>query len=545
MVNGVRPPRQGAHRASEPIVRDSVDSEQPVEAQRPSLKRRIARNSIWYGIEAAIGILATLATTIVVARLIGPQRLGYFNYIYWLSNTAGGLASLGIPATTGKFMAEYLAGGQKGIARAIFFFTLRAQSAIALVIMSIGLILVFTFVDPAYRYAAMILVAAMLPQMLAFIPSMANVGAEKVAANTRGAFAGTVAYVLVVALSLSLGWDLVGIACAVFLSRAVELLAKLIPVLGWVREIPPAELPSAVKKRMISFSGQNLILLILNVVVWDRSDMVFLRMLQSDTRQLAFFSVAFSIIEKLFVAPQIFAAGVGVSQFSEFGRDRQRLLSMTTTAAKYVYLCGLPMLAGAAAIGGPLIGTLYGPRYLPMARVFQVMAIFAIPRLVILPAYNLLLATENQKPLVIWNCVCGVADVLLDLTLIPLFGAFGAAAANGIAQTLAAVGVWVIVSRRFSIRLDATFFTRLTAVCASMAAIVVLLVSRLHSWPAVAAGTGAGIAVFVLGLRFASVLAAEDRERLLTLERQLPARIRTLFREFVMFIAPRQIIGRE
>src|ERR1035441_6197178 len=110
MVNGVRPPRQGAHRASEPIVRDSVDSEQPVEAQRPSLKRRIARNSIWYGIEAAIGILATLATTIVIARLIGPQRLGYFNYIYWLSNTARGLASLRLSAPPGEVLAESLAG---------------------------------------------------------------------------------------------------------------------------------------------------------------------------------------------------------------------------------------------------------------------------------------------------------------------------------------------------------------------------------------------------------------------------------------------------
>jgi O-antigen/teichoic acid export membrane protein len=196
------------------------------------------------------------------------------------------------------------------------------------------------------------------------------------------------------------------------------------------------------------------------------------------------------------------------------------------------------MLAGAAAIGHPLIGALYGPRYLPMARVFQLMAIFAIPRLVILPAYNLLLATENQKPLVIWNCVCGVADVLLDLTLIPFFGAFGAAAANGIAQTLAAVGVWVIVGRCFSIRLDAAFFTKLTAVCASMSAIVLLLVSILRSWPAVAAGTVAGIMAFVLGLHFASVLASEDRERFLTLEPQLPVRIRTLFREFVMFIAP-------
>jgi O-antigen/teichoic acid export membrane protein len=528
------------HRVKPPDE-DLVDPEQLVEGQRISLKRRIARNSIWYGIEVAIGIVATLTTTILIARIIGPTRLGYFNYIYWLSNTAGGLASLGIPATTGKYMAEYLAGGDKGVARGIFFLCLRAQSIIALSMMSIGLVLVFTLVDPGYRYAAIPLIATMLPRMLAFIPSMANVGAEKVAANTRGAFAGTLVYVPVVLLSLFLGWGLVGIACAVFLSNVVELGAKLIPVLGWIRQIPAAELPESVKKRMVSFSGQNMILLILNVVVWDRSDMVFLRILQSDTRQLAFFSVAFSIIEKLFLAPQIFAAGVGVSQFVEYGRDRQKLLNMTTTAAKYVYLCGLPMLAGAAAIGGPVIGALYGPRYLPMVRVFQVMAIFAIPRLVILPAYNLLLATENQKPLVIWNCICGGADVLFDLALIPTLGALGAAFANGIAQTLAAIGVWVIVGRLFSIRLDSAFFKRLTAVCASMAAIVLSIVSGLHSWAAVAAGTGAGIAIFVLGLRFASVLAADDRERLLTLERQLPATIRTWSREFIMFIAPDQL----
>jgi O-antigen/teichoic acid export membrane protein len=516
-----------------------VDSEQPAAVERSSLQSRIARNSIWYLAEVAIGILATLATTILIARTIGPARLGYFNYIYWLSNTAGGLASLGVPATTSKYMAEYLAGGEQGVARTIFFFTLRAQSAIALTMTAIGLVLVFAFVDPAYRHAAIVLMAAMLVSMLALIPSMANMGAEKVAANTRAAFAGTVVYVLLVGLSLLLGWDLLGIACAVFLSRLVELAAKMVPVLGWVREVPAAELPAGVKKRMISFSRQNMVLLVLNLAVWDRSDMIFLRILQSDTRQLAFFSVAFSIVEKLLMAPQAFAAAVGVSQFYEYGRDRQRLLRMTTTAAKYVCLCGLPMLAGAAAISAPLIGTLYGPRYLPMVRVFQMMAVFAIPRLVFLPAYNLLLATDNQRSLVMWSCVCAGADVLLDLTLIPPFRALGAAAANGLAQTLAAVGVWVIVGRCFSIHLDAAFLKRLTVACAAMSAIVLAIAYGLHSWPAVVAGIGAGVAAFVLGLRFASVLAVEDRKRLLSLERQMPARIRILFREFVRFIAPR------
>jgi O-antigen/teichoic acid export membrane protein len=517
---------------------NSVDPEQLVETQRPSLRRRIASNSIWYAFEVAMGMAATLATTIFIARIIGPQRLGYFNYIYWLSNTAGGLASLGIPATTGKYMAEYLAGGQKGIARSIFFYSLRAQIAVALAMMTIGLALVLLFVDPDYRRAALLLVATMLPQMLSFIPSMANVGAEKFSANARGAFAGTVVYVVLAGLSLLLGWDLVGIACAHFVSRTVEMAAKLIPVLGWVRRIPPEQLPAPLKKRMISFSRQNMVLLIVNMAVWDRSDIIFLRLLQSDTRQLAFFSVAFSIVEKLFLLPQIFATGLGASQFTEYARDRQRLLRMTTTAAKYVYLCGLPMLAGAAAVSGPLIGALYGPRYLPMVHVFQAMAIFAIPRLVVLPAYNLLLAADKQKPLVILYCACGAADVLFDLMLIPRFGAVGAAAANGIAQLLAAIGIWVIVGRYFSAHLDARFFKKLTVICGAMAACALVVASALNSWWAVAAGVGTGIVIFVLGLRFASVLAADDRERLLILERRLPATIRTFFRRLVMFIAP-------
>jgi len=515
-----------------------VNLEQLPEAQGPSLKRRIARNSMWYATEAGIGILATLSTTILIARLIGPERLGYFNYVYWLSITAGGLASIGIPATTGKYMAEYLSGEERGVARAVFFFTLRVQTVVALVVLTIGLTLVMIFVDPSYRHASVLLVAAMMAQMVAFIPSMANVGAEKFAANTRGAFAGTIAYVLIVSLSLFLGWDLLGIAFAVFLSRVVELAAKLIPVLSWIRELPPSNLPVTVKKRMISFSGQNMILLILNVIIWERSDIVFLRMLQPDIAQISFFSVAYSIVEKLLLVPQIFDAAVGASQFVEYGRDRQKLLSMTATAARYTYLCGLPMLAGAAAIGGPLIDTLYGPRYVPMARVFQLIAIFAIPRLVILPAQNLLLATENQKPLVICNFVCGAADIVLDLTLIPLFGALGAATANGVAQTLAAVGVWMIVGRYFSIYLDFTFVKRLTAVCCLMAAIVLSVILRLHSWPAITFGIGAGAVSFGLGIHLASVLKDEDRERLLTLERKLPTKMRSVYRALVFYLAP-------
>jgi O-antigen/teichoic acid export membrane protein len=510
----------------------------PVKEEPKSLSSKIAHNSFWYGIEVGGGLLSTLLITVAIARTIGPQRLGYFNYIYWLSNTAGGLASLGIPAATAKYMAEYLASGQKGVARAIFFNTLRIQTVVALMIAGVGLALVITKVDPAYRNVGILLVASILPRMITFIPSQANASAENAAANTRAALAGTMTYIVIVALSLTLRWDLLGIAAGVFLSICVELAAKLIPVMRWIRKLPASELPKDVRRRMIAFSSQNMVLLIVNMVVWDRSDIVFLRILQSDTRQLAFFSVAFSVIEKLFLIPQSFAVSVGLSQFAEYGRDRDRLLRMTTKAAKYVCLCGLPLLAGAAAIGGPLIRTVYGVQYMPMIRVFQLMALFAIPRTIFLPAYNLLLATENQKVLVLWSCFCGVVNVVLDVILIPLSGAVGAAAANGFAQALASVGVWVFVIRHFSIGLDAAFFRKLTLVCGCMSATVLLLAWLLPPWLALVAGVSAGFAIFLLGLRLTALLAIEDRERLLAIAEYLPDAARIGLAKLIMFLIP-------
>src|SRR5689334_22449171 len=91
----------------------------------------IASNSVWYGIEVVITIVSTLATSIVIARAIGPDKLGYFSYIMWLANISAAIGSFGIPATTRKYMAEYFGLGQPGVSRAIYQATLRSQSILA------------------------------------------------------------------------------------------------------------------------------------------------------------------------------------------------------------------------------------------------------------------------------------------------------------------------------------------------------------------------------------------------------------------------------
>jgi O-antigen/teichoic acid export membrane protein len=52
-------------------------------------------------------------------------------------------------------------------------------------------------------------------------------------------------------------------------------------------------------------------------------------------------------------------------------------------------------------------------------------------------------AAERQGAVAIVILCCGIVDVVLDLLLIPRWGALGAALANGIAQTLAAaILIW-------------------------------------------------------------------------------------------------------
>src|SRR5271157_2276056 len=102
----------------------------------------IASNTFWYGFESVFAIVMVFATSIPMARVLGPERLGYFQYVAWLTNV-GTLLAIGIPSVTTKYMAEYLNRGEAGISRAIFERTLSLQISAALVITTLGELIVF------------------------------------------------------------------------------------------------------------------------------------------------------------------------------------------------------------------------------------------------------------------------------------------------------------------------------------------------------------------------------------------------------------------
>ena len=477
--------------------------------------RTIAKNFFWNGLEMLLAAISVTVVSIAVARVIGPARLGYFSLVQWSTTITALIGSLGIPVTTFKYMGEFFGSGEHALAKAIFAYSLRLQAILGSAISGVGLVLVFTIGDPAYRLISTMLVLSMLPQMLSFIPSSATRAAENVAVIFRAGVIYLVVNVGGILLSLLLHWDLTGIAATILLCRVVDLAAKWIPVGLSLRSYPKRPLPGEVRQRIFAFSKYSTALMLLQVIVMDRSDILLLKTLQPDIRQVTFFSLAFSLAERLVRAPQAFSGAVSNTQMAEYGRNKERLFGLTAAAGTYIALLAAPLLFGAAAVAGPLIRLAFGRQYLPMIPVFVLVSALAFSKAVISPAQNLLYAAEDMKFALLWTVLCGIVNIALDVLLIPSHGAMGAAWGNGIAQTLAAAGMWTRVVLRFPVKLPVANLRKLVYVAVAMCAAVVACV-RLplpEIWRLLVAIT-AGTLVFTYGLRRLAVFAADDRARL-------------------------------
>jgi O-antigen/teichoic acid export membrane protein len=499
----------------------------------------VGRNFIFMGLEVVIMLASTMITAVFIARIIGPTRLGYYNLVMYVTMITSSVGSLGIPLTTFKYMGEFLGAEKKELARAVFVYSLRAQTVIASILSAAGMIVVFTIVPPQNRVYSVLLVLCMVPGMVTFVPSQANTAAESSAFNTRAAFIAQLTYVIAVSLSLLLGWGLVGIATGLFLSRIAELVAKIVPVFRSMATVPRCSVPPEIRRRMFTFSGLSTGLMLLQIVVWGPSDIVLLKLLQSDIRQVTFFSFCFSVADQLMRVPQTFATAISATQMAEYGRDKTSLFKLTSHAAMYVLMGALPLLIGVACVAGPFIRVVYGPQYLPAIPVLVMVALLSIPRAVLSPAQTLLYATEDLGFILKCGCVAGLVDILLDFALIPGYGATGAALANGIAQTLGVAAIWSRVLIRYPVRINVSVLARLAAATSAMTVVVLGIVATpLSPTLKLIVGIPAGALVFLIMSRAFMVLQQDDRQRLLVLSAMVPLPVRSWFTRLIDLLVP-------
>jgi O-antigen/teichoic acid export membrane protein len=153
----------------------------------------------------------------------------------------------------------------------------------------------------------------------------------------------------------------------------------------------------------------------------------------------------------------------------------------------------------------------------------------AIPRAFLPLFWTVLQATEDQKYLVRWTLLSALINLSLDWLLIPRFGAIGAAAANGVTQLFATIGIVARARGLLRLELPLRFLGRVTLCSLVMSAAVILLAAGRSPGQAVFIGVISGVLIFLFMLRITGCLESQDRRRLWHLHAQMPKCLQSAF----------------
>jgi O-antigen/teichoic acid export membrane protein len=247
---------------------------------------------------------------------------------------------------------------------------------------------------------------------------------------------------------------------------------------------------------------------------------------------VALFAVALTLSSLAAQGPVLLTRGT-FFYFSEqlAGRDRSGMRAMFETGTRLIAFLVLPSCFGAAGVMPRLLPMIYGPSFadaVPVATILvAASAVVAIGSI----ATNLLLAFERNDFLFYCGAVGAAVSVAFGLTLVPAFGAIGAAAGRVIVQVLLMVaGCWYLAKRlEFRLPLMSLGKMLLAGLCC---AVVARFLSEVRMGAAALPVAIAGAAVTYLAIvRVTGALPASDvallQSKLGSLNRKFSARGRS------------------
>ena len=188
---------------------------------------------------------------------------------------------------------------------------------------------------------------------------------------------------------------------------------------------------------------------------------------------------------------------------------RRQLGSFTSLSV----VAALPLAAGSAILGTAVMISVFGPAYRPAGTPFAILMGASAIVVVAISYTSLAMAADQERTFAMSVTVAAIINVLLNLLLIPLYGAIGAA----ISTVAAELVVFLICARRVVTVIGRPPFTgrRIVGAIAAtvvMSAALIAMPSSISVWLRIAAGGAVFLAV-------AAACGAVGREDLALLRR--------------------------
>lgn len=427
------------------------------------LRQRILKNTFWLTFGQLAGRLIRAVVIILAARILGAEGYGVFSYVISIA----GVFTIFSDAGLSKILVRELAKNPEmekaylSAALGIKIFLIGAGAAV--IILGAPYITKIPEALPLIPLAAILLIFDGLRNF-----SMAITRAKEKMQLEAG-----------VEIVTNMAIVLFGVGVLLFAPSPKSLMASYTLGAGLGLAFALALLRSHFS-RIRNFFDWKLCLRILKDA-WPFALISFfsILMIHTDTimigilktaEEVGFYSAAQRSVQILYVLPSLLAISL-LPAFSRFaGKENEKLRTSLEAVLAGAFLIALPLALGGSILAPEIISFIFGSEFVPSVIPFQIL-LFSV--LAVFPGVILsyvILAYNAQKSIIKFLSGVALANIALNLVLIPLYGIIGAATATISALVVANGFTWLRVRKinRFKV------ISRLGKVLASAAAMVAL-----------------------------------------------------------------------
>lgn len=506
----------------------------------------LIKNSMHSLLNFGMGMIFTTATSILVARILGPEQLGIFMLIGWLTATVLQFADFGLVTAITKYVSEVRGQEQQQRLNRIVTLTLLIETGISLALTAgCGLFssqIADVWFTPKQGGVFLIAFLGFWPGFTTAVLSAIIQGLQKFEYFTLFNLIMTPLAFLGKITVLLLGYQMLGLLWVNLLFSVVNTVFFFMIIRREGVRLDAGPLGSEDKKRLWNYNFTIMGINITNTVVWSKSETFFLGRF-CPAAEVAFYNLGYNIAARFIdTIPNIFWNVLFPHMSELFGQgDIHKTRRLFYLSSRYIAFFVFPVGVAGAVLAFPILKYLYGQQYVEAKYVLQIIFLTKMITSVAVPGSAILYAREKQAFVFKYGLALAIASIILDLIFIRPFGAVGAACCNGIITLAGAVGGMAYTIRLAKLSYPWKSVFKIVFSCVIMGIVMTVCVKLNAELLGFILALAVGPVVYIAGSAALGTFEEEDLDVLAMIRKFVPPWLRGIFDELVRTLAEEKI----
>jgi O-antigen/teichoic acid export membrane protein len=370
-----------------------------------------------------------MVVIVAVSRVLGTEAMGGYAFIITFISMFSAIGQMGLQALLTR---EVAADREKSSSYLSAALLLGLGSSVILAFVMNGLKGYFNL-SPAVSQGVFLMSLDLFPIFAIATFEAVFMGWERTDFILYQNISGNIVRVALSLLFIRLGFGLVSLVAAVIAST---LFSVAVCAFTYARRLGALSfrVDLGVSLRLLRISPTFLLITVV-AVLSARLDVLILTKL-TDMTQVALYAAAYKLFEATLIVPQSYMRASFPHLSALFRSAPDAFSRANRDMLRHVLLYAFPTAAVTVALAPLLVSLLYGGKFATSAALLRVLAIGLIPWSMGRTTANILLATNLQKYDLLSGVFTVVTSIALNICMIPVYGAMGAALSSAAAWSV-------------------------------------------------------------------------------------------------------------